>query len=161
MCECVATPEREIPAQVSTVLNLHAQSMHTSKQEDDPFVCDISGALISMIKDGRYHFNDGRGPDDPSAVCMVSVSMERGSVSSCGWGGVWEGRNACIWSCPEHYTAMHVHAVYATDTPPPPYPARPRCSAAVRAVSEGLRDFRQPCDRALRHVGARCAIQKP
>ena len=41
------------------------------EDEEDPFVCDISGALISMIKDGRYHFNDGRGPDDPSAVCMV------------------------------------------------------------------------------------------
>ena len=38
--------------------------------EEDPFVCDITGALISMVKDGRYHFDDGRGPDDPSAVCM-------------------------------------------------------------------------------------------
>ena len=41
------------------------------QEEDDPFVCDVTGALISMIKDGRYHFNDGRPPDDPSAACMV------------------------------------------------------------------------------------------
>ena len=44
-----------------------------SEEEDDPFVCDVTGALISMIKDGRYHFNDGRPPDDPSAVCMVNT----------------------------------------------------------------------------------------
>lgn len=41
--------------------------------EDDPFICDITGALIDMTKDGRYHFDDGRPPDDDTAVCM-SVS---------------------------------------------------------------------------------------
>jgi hypothetical protein len=30
-----------------------------------------------MAKDGRYHFDDGRSPDDPSAVCM-SVTAYRG-----------------------------------------------------------------------------------
>lgn len=40
-------------------------------EQDDPFVCDVTGALIDMKKDGRYHFDDGRTPDDPSAVCMV------------------------------------------------------------------------------------------
>ena len=39
--------------------------------EEDPFVCDITGCLISTVSDGRYHFNDGRGPEDPAAVCMA------------------------------------------------------------------------------------------
>ena len=41
------------------------------QEEEDPFVCDITGCLISMEIDGRYHFNDGRGPEDPAAVCMA------------------------------------------------------------------------------------------
>ena len=55
-------------------MNFH--SAVVQGEAEDPFICDITGALISMAKDGRYHFDDGRGPDDPSAVCM-SVTAYR------------------------------------------------------------------------------------
>eukprot|EP00282_Hemiselmis_andersenii_P010024 CAMPEP_0114153458 /NCGR_PEP_ID=MMETSP0043_2-20121206/24367_1 /TAXON_ID=464988 /ORGANISM="Hemiselmis andersenii, Strain CCMP644" /LENGTH=59 /DNA_ID=CAMNT_0001248497 /DNA_START=23 /DNA_END=202 /DNA_ORIENTATION=+ len=29
-----------------------------------------------MKKHGRYHFDDGRGPDDPSAVCMSVAAYQ-------------------------------------------------------------------------------------
>lgn len=44
--------------------------------DKDPFICDISGALISMETDGRYHFDDGREPEDPAAVCMSVAAFK-------------------------------------------------------------------------------------
>ena len=54
----------------------HAWVRH-ALQEDDPFVCDVTGALISMIKDGRYHFDDGRKFSVP--VPALGVCAQVGS----------------------------------------------------------------------------------
>ena len=48
--------------------------------QEDPFTCDISGVLISMDTDGRYHFNDGSQPEDPAAVIMVRHHVLRHDI---------------------------------------------------------------------------------
>ena len=59
-------------------------------EEDDPFVCDVTGALISMVRDGRYHFDDGRGPEDPSAVCMSVQAYSAFASLSAQHSDTWE-----------------------------------------------------------------------
>ena len=65
-------------------------AMEEQGEEEDPFVCDITGALISMVKDGRYHFDDGRGPDDPSAVCMSVTAYKVFDTLSKEHADTWE-----------------------------------------------------------------------